>query len=207
MWENYYNKNYRVRFAIEGGLGNIASSSITGIVLVGTAGILSVTGHAMTVNFGVPFGVYATVGFSAIIATLANIKKKSEYWKKQRDHHSIQNDYDEESYLYKLVSKYITMGDKYLLQLYRQSLEGSTSKEKDEFEYLDFDNTNLSPLMLKALEEIKIRLVELRDELRTDILKNIHFMQLQIAESTTISISELEEVQKMLKQYVPKIQK
>lgn len=202
-WEACYHEKYKRRFALEDALGKVASSFITGLVICGSAFTLSKTGHSMAISFGVPIGAYAAVGLSALGVTLANTKKKKEYWQDLAIHTSIVEELDEENSLYKLISKYITVGDKYLLELYRESLK-SKSLGKEEFDYLDFDTTNLSPLMIKVLEEIKARSLQLRNELRDSILKEISLTQMQIAESTTISIPELEEVQKMLKQHVPK---
>jgi len=199
-WEQYYNKHYRKMFLVEDILDRVLHSGFTGLVVVGSGMALYNTGHSVALSVGVPVGGYIAVGLTDLIITFKSVHKKKDYWGQLRHHTEVQDQLEFSKYPYRIISGYLKEGDKSLLHQYRIHLE---DKDVPEFDYLDVDTTDLSPLMVKALEEMKSRTIELKEELQTSLVVDITTMHTSIMDSLE-TIPELEAYQKMLKKYVPK---
>lgn len=159
--------------------------------------------HSWALTVGVPSGcaLVAILGNVSLIA--ANSKRRMEYWKDLSFHEKIKNELEEERYPYQLVSDYLRNGKKFLLHQYRQNLEAD--EESDELDYLDIDTTNLSPLMVRAISEMKAETLALAEEEKSALLVDINAMHTRIVESD-FPVSFLQEYQKVLTKYAPPVE-
>lgn len=203
-WESNYNSKYRVRFTIGDFVDKVVTTKIGGGILIISGAAIYALSHSWALSIGVPAG--AVVGDVALMAI--NCKKKMEYWQELGCHEKVKSGLEAEEYPYKIVSDYLKDGKKYLLHQYRRNLASSVvpvDEEADELDYLDIDTEGLSPLMIKALVEMKSETIELASEMKTSILNDINAMHTRIIESVA-SVSFLEEYQKVLKKYAPPVE-
>lgn len=202
LWESNYNKNYKFRFAVSDAFDKVLTSKVsTGVLIVAGAGIYALS-HSWALTVGVPVGAGILVNAGNVSLMVANVKKTMEYQTALRSHEQMKKDLEREYYPYKIISDYLRTGKKYLLHRYRQNLERYEWEDIDELDYLDVDTAPLSPLMIKALAEMKEETKKLSEEMKSSLIENINAMHTSIMDSG-MSIYLLEEYQKVLKKYAP----
>lgn len=202
-WNNYYNKNYRFIFKSEDVLDKVSRSLVTGLVVFVSVVALQDAGHPPVLTLGGPLGGYSTVVFGSFLSTLVASKKRKKYEEELIEHANELDRIESEKNPYQMVSEYLTTGDSYLWYLYRENLEEKVGNYgKDDLSYLEISSSNLTPLMVKTIEEMKTKTVTFQTELKSSLITNISTMYEEIRESD-ISVCGLEAIQKVLKQYVP----
>lgn len=208
-WECTYNSKYRIPFAAVDLVDKVVTTKIGGGILVVSGAAIYALSHSWALTIGIPSGcgLVAILGNVSLIA--ANFKRRMEYWEDLGFHEKLKNKLEEERYPYQLVSDYLRNGKKFLLQQYRENLEVSTvdlnGEESDDFDYLEIDTTNLSPLMIRAIAEIKGETLALAEEEKTSLLADINAMHTRIVESD-FPIPLLQEYQKVLTKYAPPLE-
>ena len=75
----------------------------------------------------------------------------------------------------------------------------------NEFDYLDIDTTNLSPLMVRTISEMKDETLSLAEAEKSALLVDINAMHTRIVESD-FPVSFLQEYQKVLTKYAPPVE-
>ena len=209
-WECTYNSKYRIPFAVVDLADKVVTTKIGGGILVVSGAAIYVLSHSWALTVGVPSGcgLVAILGNVSLMA--ANFKRRMEYWEDLGFHEKLKNKLEEERYPYQLVSDYLRNGKKFLLHQYRQNLDVATvnlgtDEESDELDYLDIDTTNLSPLMVRTISEMKDETLSLAEAEKSALLVDINAMHTRIVESD-FPVSFLQEYQKVLTKYAPPVE-
>lgn len=207
-WESIYNRNYRLSFTMEDIANKVVTTKVGGGILIVSGAAIYALSRSWALSIGIPSagGLIAILGNVSLI--VSNGKKKMEYWKELRYHEKVKNSLEEERYPYQIVSHYLKDGKTFLLHQYRRNLDSSTvpvDEEADELDYLDIDTKGLSPLMIKALAEMRAETVELSTEIKTALIDDINAMHTRIIEAD-FPVSFLQEYQKVLTKYAPPVE-
>lgn len=210
LWEGTYNSKYRFPFAVVDLVDKVVTTKIGGGILVVSGAAIYALSHSWALTVGVPSGCALVAILGNVSLMTANSKRRMEYWKDLSFHEKIKNELEEERYPYQLVSDYLRNGKKFLLHQYRQNLDVTTvnleaDEESDELDYLDIDTTNLSPLMVRAISEMKAETLALAEEEKSALLVDINAMHTRIVESD-FPVSFLQEYQKVLTKYAPPVE-